>query len=126
MPRAHLTTHIVADQPSPRSGIVYTEKCLGDLVMMTNEAPIFFGRLDPSSGFTLSEVDKLEVKLVGFDLIQDRLYAIVEAQTEQIIDQLMGSDYVIRLLSKLPDDYDKTQPVDSMIVKALLMEKESA
>lgn len=123
MPRAFLSTHIVADQPSPRSGLIYTTNCLNGLINGFSNAPVLFGRLN-DTGFILTE-NEFEAKLVGFDVVNDRLHVIIEAE-EQVVNVIMDNDYIVRLLSQMPEGYVDSQPIDSMSVRALLLEREDA
>lgn len=121
MARTHLATHIVADVPSPRSGVTYSAECLDKLITSTSEAPVFFGRLE-DSGF-IADQNTPPAKLVGFDVINDQLYIIIES-SDEIIDRLLTEDYIIRFLSHSTDKPSKF--VEKLDIRAVLLEKENA
>ena len=123
MARTHLATHIVADVPSPRSGVTYTAECLDKLITSTAEAPVFFGRLE-DSGFIATK-ESPQAKLVGFDVINETLYVIIESDDE-IIDNLLTDDYIVRFLSHSTEQPDDSQPIEKLDIRAVLLEKENA
>lgn len=123
MARTHLATHIVADVPSPRSGVTYSAECLDNLITSTAEVPVFFGRLE-ESGFIATQKTPA-AKLVGFDVINETLYVIIESD-EDVIERLLADDYIVRFLSHSDDDKPNPKFIEKLDIRAVLLEKEDA
>lgn len=124
----YFKTHIIADEASPRSGVVYTREILEKIANLDSTIPGAFGINIDDKGINESVIDVLRNRsfdLKGFDLIDGALYLKIDAD-EETSNKITDGDYIARLI--IDGRFDvKKQPkelVEIFQVKAVVLLEE--
>jgi hypothetical protein len=117
-----IATHIEVDRPSLKTGVVYSLKCLERLCNNSINVEGKFGALvEGTTDINERNDPPGKIRLVGFDILNDRLYIKIMAEAK-VIDIIDNELYSVKFMTD-PFKISEDGKVHHVLVRGVLLEK---